>query len=1561
MAVVSNSYTGNGSTTTYSFTFPYLNTADVKVKVNGTTQNTTSYTLPTATTLQFNTAPSNGSTILIFRDTNNDAKKATFYPGSAIKAEDLNNDFDQILYTAQEVDAFAFTTLGDDAMQGDLDIGNNKITNLGTPTAGTDGVNKTYVDTNTWDTGSETYASGETWTGNDTTIATSGAIDARIDSKVDTAIEGDVLAGTDLSKSASSGQVTINHNVTEADSTVNNSNGNVLQDITVTAQGHVTSVGSTDLDGRYYTETELDGGQLDNRYYTETQLDAGQLDTRYYTESELNSGQLDNRYYTETEVDANFYKLGSAGEIASGEAWSAADNKIATTAAIDARITDLVDDVGGFVPIDNETSFPNTNPDVNNGAGTLVSIKALSSNFTSNGSGVATIANGTVGNSTVTITGLDNSTTYSATYGMIVETTTTLNTYTFHRLVPKATEVTTVAGNITNINAVANNETNINAVNSNATNINTVAGNNSNITTVAGISSNVTSVAGNETNINAVNSNSSNINTVAGAISNVNTTAGSITNVNTVATNISSVNDFSDVYRISSSDPSSHLHTGDLVFNTTSNELRVYNGSSWQGGVTATGGLLAKSGGEMTGNITFSGSQTVDGRDISTDGTKLDGIESNATADMTGAQLKTAYEGESNTNAYTDAEKTKLSGIATSADQNVQSDWNASSGDAVILNKPTIPSAYTHPNHSGEVTSTGDGATVIADNIVDEANLKVSNSPTNGYVLTAQSGNTGGLTWAAASDGTFSNENTYIGADIATNIDSTPPTSNAFFGYKAGENIYNGSYNVGIGWKAYNTQSYGNGRNVAVGASSLYSSVSGYYNTAVGDRSLYSLSSGYRNVAIGKDAGLLMTTGRDNELIGYEAGKQITSGLGNTLIGYQSGTTITTAYNNICIGYNAQASSSSVNNEITIGHTSMTKFRVPGVDFVLKDNGGTPTTGQVLIADSNGEGYWGAAPSPSSDSVRNTLVGTDAGDALTNGSDNTIVGYKALENNTWSNNTAVGAYALNVSTGGINGAFGMSALRNLTTGSKNTALGGYSAGQNITTGIENTLIGTAAGTYLTTEQKTVAVGYQAMSGTGTGEFNTAVGYHAMYSSRYGAKENTAIGHRALFNLSEGNAGSPNGYYNTAVGSYAGDYITSGHSNTCIGRRAGDNITTGDNNICIGYDTEASSATVNNEITIGDANITKFRVPGVNFILKDNAGTPSSGQILTADGSGEGYWADGGLQSSTTQYGYQTTSGGTDAAAFHYGTAFGYKALENDASYYNCAFGHEALNDCTSGQGNSAFGYKTLEAVTTGLMNIGIGAYAAQAITTGSYNIGFGYYSNRDTTGSHNISMGSESMGQAQNGPQYNIAIGYQACRNMDGNYGSEAKDNTCVGTNAGTNISTGSNNLFLGHNAGFVNSPTGSITTSDDLICLGDSFISALYCADTTISSSDKRDKTDITDFTHGLKWVEQLKPVTYRWDKRVWYNEYNEDGSIKTAATRDGSKKRARQHIGFLAQDVLAIEQADGFASKKDDMLVVNLNEDDTAYGLKYERLVPVLVNAIKELSAKVKALEAA
>lgn len=81
------------------------------------------------------------------------------------------------------------------------------------------------------------------------------------------------------------------------------------------------------------------------------------------------------------------------------------------------------------------------------------------------------------------------------------------------------------------------------------------------------------------------------------------------------------------------------------------------------------------------------------------DESKLDGIETNATADQTAAEIKTAYESNNNTNAFTDNEKTKLGNTPTTfapvnAEQNVKSDWDATTGDAEILNKPSIPSTF---------------------------------------------------------------------------------------------------------------------------------------------------------------------------------------------------------------------------------------------------------------------------------------------------------------------------------------------------------------------------------------------------------------------------------------------------------------------------------------------------------------------------------------------------------------------------------------------------------------------------------------------------------------------------------------------------------------------------------------------------------------------------------------------------------------------------------------------------------------------------------------------------
>jgi len=75
---------------------------------------------------------------------------------------------------------------------------------------------------------------------------------------------------------------------------------------------------------------------------------------------------------------------------------------------------------------------------------------------------------------------------------------------------------------------------------------------------------------------------------------------------------------------------------------------------------------VSSTGASVTGNLAVTG--TVDGRDVAADGTKLDGIEANATADQTASEIKTAYESNSDTNAFTDALQTKLNGIETSAD-----------------------------------------------------------------------------------------------------------------------------------------------------------------------------------------------------------------------------------------------------------------------------------------------------------------------------------------------------------------------------------------------------------------------------------------------------------------------------------------------------------------------------------------------------------------------------------------------------------------------------------------------------------------------------------------------------------------------------------------------------------------------------------------------------------------------------------------------------------------------------------------------------------------------------
>jgi hypothetical protein len=157
--------------------------------------------------------------------------------------------------------------------------------------------------------------------------------------------------------------------------------------------------------------------------------------------------------------------------------------------------------------------------------------------------------------------------------------------------------VNTVAADLSGSNTigtVAGSIANVNSVSGNATNINTVAGISADVTSVAGISAAVSAVNSNSTNINAVNANSANINTVAANNTNITNVGGSITNVNTVASNLSDVNSFAETYRISSSAPTTSLDIGDLYFDTTADELKVYKSSGWSAAGSSVNGTSAR-------------------------------------------------------------------------------------------------------------------------------------------------------------------------------------------------------------------------------------------------------------------------------------------------------------------------------------------------------------------------------------------------------------------------------------------------------------------------------------------------------------------------------------------------------------------------------------------------------------------------------------------------------------------------------------------------------------------------------------------------------------------------------------------------------------------------------------------------------------------------------------------------------------------------------------------------------------------------------------------------------
>ena len=403
------------------------------------------------------------------------------------------------------------------------------------------------------------------------------------------------------------------------------------------------------------------------------------------------------------------------------------------------------------------------------------------------------------------------------------------------------------------------------------------------------------------------------------------------------------------------------------------------------------------------------------------------------------------------------------------------------------------------------------------------------------------------------------------------------------------------------------------------------------------------------------------------------------------------------------------------------------------------------TDGHILT--SNGSGV---APTFQAAAAGGATSIDGLSDALTNSSGATV-------------GLGTGALAADDGSDNKNTALGFEALNDATTGFWNTALG-HQAGHQITTGAASVALGRGSMGAVTTTNFNVAIGSRAMS-NGTGSSNTFVGSSSGQGGVGDGGSNSALGATSMEKITTGSQ-------NVAVGYSAGLNITSGDSNTMLGSAAGDAVTTGSNNTVIGQNAAASAVDVSNEITLGDTSITKFRIPGINWSIKDTTATED--YVLTVDASGEAGWEAAAAAGATDINGLSDgfTSG---TSALYLGTDVG-----NSSTATNTAVGQQSLQSITGASGGVvAFGWKAGKSNAGGYWNTFIGATAADGVTTGIKNVLMGYdVSKTLTSGSSNVIIGS------------------QAAENL-----STGSSNTIIGENAGTATDTNSNCIIIGQGA----------------------------------------------------------------------------------------------------------------------------------------------------------------
>ena len=533
-------YTANGSTNQFDITFSYIDRTHIKVFINNVED--TNFTFINDNRIQTSSMPSNGQVVKVDRDTPTTARLVDFQDGSVLTETDLDKSANQNFFIAQETEDEVASKLGQNNA-GVFDAISKRIINVANPTSDQDAATKHYLE-NTWLSASDKT----TITNLNNNISNINAVNSN-SSNINT------VAGS-------------NTNINTVASNINSVN---------TVATNITDVVAVANDlAEAVSEVETVANDLNEA--------TSEIDTVATNIANVNT------------VGTNIANVNTvAGSNTNINTVAGNNTNINTVAGISSDVTS----VAGISS--NVTSVANISSDVTSLANSLEKTYVVT---VANVGGTNVFVLDSVNNPAIEMfrgnkyifnvsdssvsghplafkDGSGNSFTTGVTTSGTAGTSGATVTFEVPSNAPNSMRYYCTSHGNAMGNTISVSDSNISLVASNVANINTVAGNNANINTVAGANSNITSVAGNISNVNSVASNASNINAVASNSANINTVAGAATNINTVASNVSGVNSFADRYRIASSAPTSSLDVGDLYFDTTANELKVYKSSGW--------------------------------------------------------------------------------------------------------------------------------------------------------------------------------------------------------------------------------------------------------------------------------------------------------------------------------------------------------------------------------------------------------------------------------------------------------------------------------------------------------------------------------------------------------------------------------------------------------------------------------------------------------------------------------------------------------------------------------------------------------------------------------------------------------------------------------------------------------------------------------------------------------------------------------------------------------------------------------------------------------------------